>query len=89
MAFTDKGQGAHSVLKHLRTCVLPLRADTHSHKIGRQVWPVRDLVLWFTMGGQREGIYSSFVAVAHNDLKVTGGGKNREKVCVCVCVCGK
>ena len=39
--------------------------------------------------GQREGIYSSFVAEVHNDLKVPGGGTNGEKefVCVCVCVC--
>lgn len=30
--------------------------------------------------GQREGIYSSFVAEVHNDLKVTEGSTNREKV---------
>lgn len=29
--------------------------------------------------GQRKGIYSSFVAAAHNDLKVTGGGTNIKK----------
>lgn len=37
-------------------------------------------------GGQREGIYSSFVAEVHNDLKVTEGSANRVKVHVCVCI---
>lgn len=79
--FIDEGQGALAVPDTPAYMCTSLRPDTHSHirahkhTIGRQVWPVRDLVLWFTIGGQREGIYSSFVAAAHNDLKVTGWHK--------------